>query len=239
MTNTCSLPGWKDKKSHFQSIHHCYCWAALELVRRKSILSVFTNNASEQQHMYMSFFLKCTDRMSICMFITRTEQLNPHLPLLPCLKDSDQAIVATARMNVSFSENQLAIIILRCMLRIYDDQYWLTKNFIPIAPPSLCVKLELLAVLLPEPSNAHARANPQLKVDKTISSVLLRPLTIYLTRTMGARLQFRIPTIEKRRITKNFLFDSFDKAAQTKDDRNKQKSPSRFVFHTMKASKQS
>jgi len=77
-------------------------------------------------------------------FFARMEQLNSYLPLLPCLKDSDQATSSTARMNVSFSEHKLAIIILRCMPKVFDDQYRLLTNLIPTALSQLRTKLEAI-----------------------------------------------------------------------------------------------
>ena len=51
----------------------------------------------------------------------------------------------TARMNVSFSEHKLAVIILRCMPKVYDDQYYITTNFIPTALAPLHAKLEAIS----------------------------------------------------------------------------------------------
>ena len=47
-------------------------------------------------------------------------------------------------MNVSFLEHELAVIILRCMTKVFDDQYWLSTNFIPTALSQLCTKLEAI-----------------------------------------------------------------------------------------------
>ena len=80
----------------------------------------------------------------IPVFSTRMEQLNSHLPILPCLKDSNQAMDVTARMNISFSEHEITIIILCCMPNIYDDQFWLPMSFIPTALPQLRTKLEAI-----------------------------------------------------------------------------------------------
>ena len=94
--------------------------------------------------MYMSLFLKYTNQMSICTCFMRMEQLNSYLPLLPCLTDSDQAIDMTAQMNISFPEQELTVIMLRCMPMIYDDQFWLKMNFIPTALPLLCANLDAI-----------------------------------------------------------------------------------------------
>ena len=47
-------------------------------------------------------------------------------------------------MNVSFSEHELAVIILRCIPKIFDNQYWLSTNFIPTALSQLRTKLEAI-----------------------------------------------------------------------------------------------
>ena len=48
-------------------------------------------------------------------------------------------------MNVSFSEHEIAVIILRCMPRIYNNQYWLPTNFILTALLPLYVKLDAIS----------------------------------------------------------------------------------------------
>ena len=48
-------------------------------------------------------------------------------------------------MNVSFSEHELAVIILRRMPKSYEDQYYLTSNFIPTALAPLRAKLEAIS----------------------------------------------------------------------------------------------
>ena len=83
--------------------------------------------------------------MSIPKFFARMELLNSYLPLLPCLKDSNQATNMTARMNMSFPEHELDVIILHCMPKVYDDQYYMTTNFIPTALDPLHVKLETIS----------------------------------------------------------------------------------------------
>ena len=62
-------------------------------------------------------------------FFARIEQLNSYVPVLLCLKDIDQVTYLTAPVNVSFLEHELAVIILQCMPKIYDDQYWLSTFF--------------------------------------------------------------------------------------------------------------
>ena len=92
----------------------------------------------------MSLFLKYADRMTIRGFFAQMEQLNSYLPLLLCLKDINQVTGSTARMNVSFSEHELAIIILCCMPKVFDDQYWPSTNFILTPLSQLRTKLEAI-----------------------------------------------------------------------------------------------
>ena len=145
VTKVCFALDRKNEEGEEQSAHRGYSWAALELVRREWLLSVFTDDAAEEQRMYLGFYLKYPFKMSIRAFFARMEQLNSYLPLLPCLKDSKQATKLTARMNVSFSEHELAVIILRCMPKSYEDQYYLTSNFIPTALAPLRAKLEAIS----------------------------------------------------------------------------------------------
>ena len=145
VTNMCFSSGWKNKKGEEQNTRWGYSWAALELVRHEWLLSVSTDDAAEEQCMYLGYYLKYPFKMSIRAFFARMEQVNSYLPLLPCLKDSKQATKLTARMNVSFPEHKLTVIILRCMPKSYDDQYYLTTNFIPTALAPLHVKLKAIS----------------------------------------------------------------------------------------------
>ena len=53
---TCFVVGWKDEKGDSQTVQRGCFSAALELVLCKCLVSVFTDDAAEQQRMYMSFF---------------------------------------------------------------------------------------------------------------------------------------------------------------------------------------
>ena len=108
VTKVCFTSGWKNEKGEEQSARRGYSWAVLELVRRKWLLSVFTDNVAEEQYMYLGCYLRYPFKMSIRAFLARMEQLNSYLPLLPYLNDSKQATKLTARINISFSEHKLA-----------------------------------------------------------------------------------------------------------------------------------
>jgi hypothetical protein len=48
------------------------------------LLTVFPNNAAEQERYYLSNVLKKPQRVGICQFVQRAEQLNAYIAQLPC-----------------------------------------------------------------------------------------------------------------------------------------------------------
>jgi hypothetical protein len=48
------------------------------------LLIVFPNNAAEQEKYYLSNVLKKPQRVGICQFVQRIEQLNAYVTQLPC-----------------------------------------------------------------------------------------------------------------------------------------------------------
>jgi len=48
------------------------------------LLTVFPNNAAEQERYYITNVLKKPQRVSICQFLQRVEQLNSYIAQLPC-----------------------------------------------------------------------------------------------------------------------------------------------------------
>jgi hypothetical protein len=48
------------------------------------LLTVFPNNAAEQEKYYLSNVLKKPQRVGICQFVQRVEQLNAYVAQLPC-----------------------------------------------------------------------------------------------------------------------------------------------------------
>ena len=120
-----------------------YSWATLELCKREWLRTVFRDDAAEEQRVYMQFYLKYPEgEMGIREFFERMEELNRYLPLLPCLKDSHHATDSTTRMNRSFSEHKMAVIILLCIPRRLEDQYRLHHPTQPQKLLPLRLKLE-------------------------------------------------------------------------------------------------
>ena len=69
--------------------------------------------------------------MKIPNFVSRMEQLNGYILLLLCQKNlTTLASPTIRRMNCSFPENELAIIILKCFPRQFKNHYYL-YNMVP------------------------------------------------------------------------------------------------------------
>jgi hypothetical protein len=87
------------------------------------LLTVFPNNAAEQKRYYITNVLKKPQRVSICQFVQRVEQLNSYVSQLPCWYYSPSVKVKTVPMNVSFPEADLASHVLRMCPYTWQDQY--------------------------------------------------------------------------------------------------------------------
>ncbi len=55
------------------------------------LLTVFPNNAAEQEKYYFSNVLKKLQRVGVCQFIQLVEQLNAYIAQLPCWHYSPRA----------------------------------------------------------------------------------------------------------------------------------------------------
>jgi hypothetical protein len=94
------------------------------------ILTVFPNNAAEQERYYNTNVLKKPQRFSIRQFVQRVEQLNSYIAQLPCWYYSPSVKVKTVPMNVSFAKADLDLAshILRMCPYTWQDQYNLHKK---------------------------------------------------------------------------------------------------------------
>ncbi len=72
------------------------------------LLTVFPNNASEQERYYIMNVLKKPQRISIHQFVQRVEQLNSYISQLPCWYYSPSVKANTIPMNVPFAEADLS-----------------------------------------------------------------------------------------------------------------------------------
>jgi hypothetical protein len=73
------------------------------------ILTVFPNNATEQELYYITNVLKKPQRVSIHQFVQRVEQLNSCISQLLCWYYSPSTKAGTITMNVAFSKADLHI----------------------------------------------------------------------------------------------------------------------------------
>ncbi len=70
-------------------------------------LTVFPNNAAEQERYYTTNVLKKPQRISICQFVQRVKQLNSNISQLPCWYYSPRVKANRIPMNVPFAEADL------------------------------------------------------------------------------------------------------------------------------------
>ncbi len=77
------------------------------------LFTVFPNNAAEQEKYYLSNVLKKPQRVGICQFIQRIEQLYAYVTQLPCWYYSPSYVAGMTPANVPFTEADLASHVLR------------------------------------------------------------------------------------------------------------------------------
>ncbi len=92
------------------------------------LLTVFPNNAAEQEKYYLSNVLKKPQQVSIRQFVQRVEQLNPYVAQLPCWYYSPSYVTRMTPVNVPFMEADLASHILQMCLHQWQDQYNLQEK---------------------------------------------------------------------------------------------------------------
>ena len=141
VTRVCDTPGWINDTGNEQNAARGYTWAALELVCREWLLTVFKQDAAEHERMYLQFYVIRPDRMEIRPYIARIMQLNQFILHLPCMADKRNSPANLVRMNVPFSEHELAVIILRSFRSRYSDMYYL-NNTVPMQIVALRDALE-------------------------------------------------------------------------------------------------
>eukprot|EP00804_Cyclotella_cryptica_P009548 CCRYP_006257-RA/>CCRYP_006257-RA protein AED:0.45 eAED:1.00 QI:0/0/0/1/1/1/2/0/220 len=85
--------------------------------------------------------LKKPDRVSICQFFVRVEQLNSYLETLPCLYYSPKSNQATKKV-LPLDDADLATHLLRMCPAKWQTQYDLTENTTPVSTRDLLLVLE-------------------------------------------------------------------------------------------------
>ncbi len=77
------------------------------------LLTAFPINAAEQEMYYISNVLKKPQRIKVCQFVQRVEQLNAYIAQMPCFYYSPNANASTKPENVLFTEAELGAHVLR------------------------------------------------------------------------------------------------------------------------------
>ncbi len=109
------------------------------------LLTVFPNNAAEQEIYYLSIVLKKPQRVGVCQFVQHVEQLNAYIAQLPCLYYSPSYNAGMTLANVPFSEADLASHVLRMCPHQWQDQYNLQeKGMTPMDMHSLQASLKAI-----------------------------------------------------------------------------------------------
>ena len=105
------------------------------------LLTVFQEDAAEQQKFYISNVLKKPQRVTVRAFFTRVEQLNSFVSLLPCIYNGPRATQATKPV-APFDEAELANLLLRMCPDSWQNQYNLNQDTIPQDSGMLLIVLE-------------------------------------------------------------------------------------------------
>ncbi len=92
------------------------------------LLTVFPNNAAEQEKYYLSNVLKKPQRVGIRQFLQRLEQLNAYVVQLPCWYYSPSYVTGMTPANVPFIKADLASHDLRMCPHQWQDQYNLQEK---------------------------------------------------------------------------------------------------------------
>ncbi len=109
------------------------------------LLTVFPNNAAEQEKYYLSNVLKKPQRVGIRQFVRRVEQLNAYITQLPCWYYSPSYNAGMTPANVPLSEADLASHVLRMCPHQWQDQYNLQeKGMTPMDMRSLQASLKAI-----------------------------------------------------------------------------------------------
>jgi hypothetical protein len=109
------------------------------------LLTMFPNNAAEQERYYVTNVLKKPQRVSIRQFVQCVEQLNSYISQLPCWYYSPSVKANTIPMNVPFAKADLASQVLQMCPYVWQDQFNLhEKGGTPVDMRLLLQSLEAI-----------------------------------------------------------------------------------------------
>jgi hypothetical protein len=92
------------------------------------LLTTFPINLAEQEMYYITNVLKKPQRIKVCQFVRRVEQLNAYIAQMPCFYYSPHANACTKPKNIPFMEAELGAHVLRMCPLLWHDQYNLNKK---------------------------------------------------------------------------------------------------------------
>ncbi len=111
------------------------------------LLTVFPINAAEQEKYYISNVLRKPQRINVCQFVWRVEQLklNAYIAQMPCFYYSPNANASIKPENVLFKEAELGAHVLHMCPLQWQDQYNMNKKgMTPMDMRSLLTLLEAI-----------------------------------------------------------------------------------------------
>jgi hypothetical protein len=152
---------WTDLKGREQRVSRTKTYKSFLDCTKHHRLTVFREDAAEQQKFYISNILKKPQRVMVHMFFTRVEQLNSFVSQLPCLYNSPHATPSTKPV-IPFDEAELANLLLRMCPDSWQNQYNLNQDTIPQDLRRLLIVLEnieKLGVTMTVPMKPTANGN--------------------------------------------------------------------------------
>jgi hypothetical protein len=127
------------------------------------LLTVLPINAAEQEKYYITNVLKKPQRVNVCQFVWRVEQLNAYITQMLCFYYSPSINANTKPKNVPFTEAELGSNVLRMCPIQWQDQYNLNdKGMTPM-------DLRLLLRSLEEIEHICTREKAKLESSKKAS----------------------------------------------------------------------
>jgi hypothetical protein len=134
-------------------------WESFDNCIMFHFLTVFPNNAAEQEKYYLFNVLKKPQRVGICQFVQHVEQLNAYAVQLPCWYYSLSYNAGMTPANVLFIKADLVSHVLRMCPHQWQDQYNLQeKGITPMDIGSLQASLEAIECVC-TPDKAHAQSS--------------------------------------------------------------------------------
>jgi hypothetical protein len=132
---------WTDLKGKKRTIAQTKTKMSFDDCITHHLLTVFTIDSAERQKFYISNFLKKPQRVTVCAFFTRIEQLNSYIKLLPGLYNSPAAGPATKPVE-PFDEAELASQLLRMCPESWQNHHNLAQETVPQETRKLLLVLE-------------------------------------------------------------------------------------------------